>query len=320
MTFFSDPFVQITFLALCIGVALFIWVWRAETQRNPLVERLENTTAGSQNADAFAGNILKNANTAHLSSDKGLTAQIARIGIKLAGNSAAQAKLAKSLIQAGYRHPHAVGLFVAIKTLIGIVAVLLIEFGWLQEGQRLTMVGLAAGLMGYFVGGIIPELLVKMRANKRAEQLSRSIPDALDLMVICAEAGLPLGRILKVVSRELGLSAPIMADELRVTEAELQIVSDRTIALKNLAERTQVSTIDSMVSSLLQAERYGTPLAQALRTIAEESRTTLILTLEEKAGKLPAQLSLPLMTMILPPIVALMATPALVRVIRMLSE
>jgi len=109
-----------------------------------------------------------------------------------------------------------------------------------------------------------------------------------------------------------------MADELAYTSAELQLLPDRAQALRHLAERTSVAAIESMVGSLIQAERYGTPLAQALRTIADESRSTLILTLEEKAGKLPAQLSLPLMTLILPPVVALVATPALVRVIRSL--
>jgi tight adherence protein C len=193
-------------------------------------------------------------------------------------------------------------------------------FGVLGPEKRFGMSGLAVGLIALFIGAALPELLLRQRAARRHETLSRSMPDTLDLMVICAEAGLPFPRILKVVSRELALSAPPMAQELAYTSAELQLLPDRTQALRHLAERTRVSAVDSMVSSLIQAERYGTPLSQALRTIADESRSTLILTLEERAGKLPAQLSLPLMTLILPPVVALVATPALVRVIRSLAS
>ena len=132
-------------------------------------------------------------------------------------------------------------------------------------------------------------------------------------------AELALGRVLQVVSREMALSAQEMADELRYTCAELQLLSDRAKALLNLAERTGVAGIETMVSTLIQAERYGTPLSQALRTISDESRKTLILTLEERAGKLPAQLSVPLMTLILPPIIAMMGAPAMVRIVRLLA-
>lgn len=146
------------------------------------------------------------------------------------------------------------------------------------------------------------------------------MPDALDLMVICAEAGLPFSRIVKVVARELKLSAPALARELEITSAELEIFTNRSAALRNLAERTRVQSVESMVSTLIQAEQFGTPLAQALHNIAAESRSTLILTLEERAGKLPARLSIPLMTLILPPVVALVAAPALMRVIRSLMN
>ena len=171
---------------------------------------------------------------------------------------------------------------------------------------------------GYFAGGILPEWVLKSMAARRYTALERSMPDALDLMVICAEAGLPFTRIVKVVSRELELSAPVLAHELALTNAELEIMPERSAALRNLAERTRVPSIEGMVSTLIQAEQFGTPLAQALHNIAAESRSTLILTLEERAGKLPARLSLPLMTLILPPVVAIVAAPALMRVIRSL--
>jgi tight adherence protein C len=245
---------------------------------------------------------------------------LARAGERLGGTAQDRLNLQRLLAQAGYRRPEALGLLLAAKSSCGLLLCMLVVFGLVPAGDRLGLSGLAAGLIAVFAGTTLPELLVKLRAARRHEALARSMPDALDLMVICAEAGLPFPRILKTVARELGLSAPVMADELSYTSAELQLLPDRAGALRHLAERTRVPTIESMVASLVQAERYGTPLAQALRTIAEESRSRLILELEEKAGKLPAQLSLPLMTLILPPVVAIVATPALMRVVRSLLQ
>ncbi|VXD00652.1 Pilus assembly protein [Pseudomonas sp. 8Z] len=244
----------------------------------------------------------------------------ARVGEGLAGTDNDRQKLRRLLSMAGFRSQQALGLLMVGKYALGLLLALVVLFGVLEPGSRLGMNGLAGGLMALFAGTTAPELWLKARSAKRGERLSRSLPDGLDLMVICAEAGLPLGRVLQVVSKELALSAPELADELRYTYAELQILSDRPRALLNLAERTGVSGIESMVATLIQAERYGTPLSQALRTISEESRKTLILNLEERAGKLPAQLSVPLMTLILPPIVAMMGAPAMVRVIRLLSQ
>lgn len=321
MAFLEDEFIQLMLFLLLAGIALGVWVYRAENKKNPLVSRLSmDTTDHTVVSGGQEVSILKNQGRVFQGRYANFLNKLAGMGDALIRNEAEQLKHETLLVRAGYRYQQAPGLFVAVKTIGGVLFLLVAELGWLDSSTRLSMSGIAIGLMAWFVGGMIPELYVKAIANMRAEKLERSVPDALDLMVICAEAGLPLGRILKVVAREMELSAPIMADELRYTEAELQLVADRSYVLLNLAKRTCVPAIESMVASLIQAERYGTPLAQALRTIADESRTTLLLTLEERAGKLPAQLSLPLMTMILPPIVALMATPALVRVIRMLTE
>ncbi|VFR91592.1 Type II/IV secretion system protein TadC, associated with Flp pilus assembly [plant metagenome] len=314
MSFLSDPLAPLLLLAFVAGLVLTAWLLRAESRSNPLHERLGPNQA--ERAELAAQSISLN-DRAPLS--PALNA-VAEFGQKLAGTAQDRLAIERLLAQAGWRRTEATGLFMAAKYGSG---VLLCAAGmWLftSPQSRFGMSGLAVGLVALFVGTTLPELLVKVRAARRHEALTRSMPDALDLMVICAEAGLPFPRILKVVSRELAFSAPAMADELAYTSAELQLLPDRAAALRHLADRTRVPTIESMVGSLLQAERYGTPLAQALRTIAEESRSRLILELEEKAGKLPAQLSVPLMTLILPPVVAIVATPALMRVIRTLMQ
>ena len=236
------------------------------------------------------------------------------IGLKLAGSEKSREEASILLAQAGFSRAGSLGCFLLLKSLLGLLAAITLFLG--TEERSIGTIALMG--VGYVVGGIVPEWVLKAQANRRAAALERSMPDALDLMVICAEAGLPFARIVKVVSREMKLSAPVLARELEITNAELEIMPERATALRNLAARTRVPSVESMVATLIQAEQFGTPLAQALHNIASESRSTLILTLEERAGKLPARLSIPLMTLILPPVVAIVAAPALMRVIRTL--
>ena len=309
----SDATTQLLLLAFLVGVLLIVLLWRATTRKNPLHERLSAHYATTPVAQA---KLL----IAHGGQPLSPTLRrLSVIGFRLAGTTQDRRASERLLAQAGYRHPEAVGLLAAAKYSCG-ASLCLLTLAALGPSQWFSLAGLSAGLIALFVGNVLPELGVKLRAARRHEALSRSMPDALDLMVICAEAGLPFPRVLKTVSRELALSAPATADELAHTSAELQLLPDRSTALRHLAERTRVPAIESMVGSLIQAERYGTPLAQALRTIAQETRNRLILELEEKAGKLPAKLSVPLMTLILPPVVAIVATPALLRVIRSLMQ
>lgn len=319
-TLLTDPYVHIALgLLLCgLGVGL-IGLYRQQ-QRPTLSLRL--TPPGEAHASTGVPahtDILRHQGLQLPPRLLALSQALARLGESLAGTASDRAKLLRVLSMAGFRQAEALGLLMAGKYLLGLLLVLVAVFGVLEPGSRLGLNGMAVGLIALFVGTAVPEVWLKLRAARRGGRLERSLPDALDLMVICAEAGLPLGRVLQVVSKEMSLSAPEMADELRYTCAELQLLSDRAKALLNLAERTGVAGIETMVSTLIQAERYGTPLSQALRTISDESRKTLILTLEERAGKLPAQLSVPLMTLILPPIIAMMGAPAMVRIVRLLA-
>ncbi|SAI54499.1 pilus assembly protein [Bordetella ansorpii] len=312
---FSDPLAPLLLLIFLAGLALVVWLARAESRRNPLHARLGAADGGGATSQTTVSIALDDRSPL-----SPVLQAAAAFGDKLAGTAQDRVANERLLAQAGWRRAEAVGLLMAAKYGCGVLFCGLALWLLASPQSRFGLTGLAIGLISLFAGTLLPELLVKTRAARRHEALSRSMPDALDLMVICAEAGLPFPRILKVVSRELAFSAPAMADELAYTSAELQLLPDRAAALRHLAERTRVPSIESMVGSLIQAERYGTPLAQALRTIAEESRSRLILELEEKAGKLPAQLSVPLMTLILPPVVAIVATPALMRVIRTLMQ
>lgn len=296
----------IVFALALLSIVVFVFALRSQQD----AEALEDRLAGTIDEEAAA----------HPHQAGGIEPlpewiqPAARFGLKLAGNDKSRETTALLLAQAGFARPGSLGVFLLLKTLLGLGIAAALFFGT-QERSIGTIALMGAG---YFAGGILPEWVLKSMAARRYTALERSMPDALDLMVICAEAGLPFTRIVKVVSRELELSAPVLAHELTLTNAELEIMPERSAALRNLAERTRVPSIEGMVSTLIQAEQFGTPLAQALHNIAAESRSTLILTLEERAGKLPARLSLPLMTLILPPVVAIVAAPALMRVIRSL--
>lgn len=303
---------------LLIGCALMLFGLYARSNHNPLAGRLGGHQPKGP-AETPSQDMLQDDGVALPPVLRRLLGLAASHGERLAGTANDRKQLRRLLAMAGLRNPDSLGLLMLAKYGNGLLFVTAMLFGVLDSKQRFGLTGLAGGLIALFLGTFLPEAWLKWRASQRGGALARSVPDALDLMVICAEAGLPLGRVLQVVSRELKLSAPALADELRYTFAELQIVSDRSRALLNLAERCGVAEIESMVATLLQAERYGTPLSQALRTISEESRKMLILTLEEQAGKLPAKMSLPLMALILPPIIAMMGAPAMIRLIRVLT-
>jgi len=315
----NDPLLILAVLLIIAGLWFARGLGRNERLRK-LHQRLAPHLPKADTEESAENSILRGQGVELSPAIEKILLPLAEQGERLAGAEKDRKKFRQMLDLAGFRRTEAVGWFVIGKFACGLFAVLVLVFGLVAPADRMGLTGLAGGLIGFFIGSLIPEWWLRHRAVTRGARLGRSVPDALDLMVVCAEAGLPIGRVLHVVSKELGLSAPEMADELRYTSAELQILSDRTLALSHLAERTRVPEIENMVATLLQAERYGTPLSQALRTIADESRKTLILRLEEKAGKLPAQLSVPLMGLILPPIIAIMAAPALLRVIRLMSS
>ncbi|MBV9859489.1 MAG: type II secretion system F family protein [Alphaproteobacteria bacterium] len=170
---------------------------------------------------------------------------------------------------------------------------------------------LAAVMFGFFA----PGMYVKNVAKKRSHRLQLALPDALDLMVICAEAGLSLDATLLRVSRELESTWPDLAEELGITAAELTFLPERRLALDNLNSRTNLSSIRGVVNTLLQTAKFGTPLAQSLRVLAAEFREARMIRAEEKAARLPALLTVPMILFILPTLFIVLLGPAALNVI-----
>jgi tight adherence protein C len=165
-------------------------------------------------------------------------------------------------------------------------------------------------MIGVLLGFYAPTIYLRNAAAKRAKQLQLSLPDGLDLMVICAEAGLSLDAALIRVSRELGNGSPELAEELAITAAELTFLPDRRMAFDNLNTRTNSEGIRAVVNTLQQTAKFGTPLAQSLRVLASEMRTARMTRAEEKAARLPALLTVPMILFILPTLFIVLLGPA----------
>ncbi len=221
-------------------------------------------------------------------------------------------KLTTALAQAGLRSEQAGLVFVTVKfasfagaVLAGVVAGLLL--GWLRDLSLLEICSLlAAGLLGWR----LPDLLLSRMSLRRRRRIEAGLSDAVDLLVICAEAGLSLEMGLARVRHDLKDAHPALSDELQITLAEMRMIADRRVALDNLAARTGLNAVRSIVTTLSQTLRYGTPLAASLRTIASELRQARMLRIEEKVGRLPVLLTLPMIIFILPCLFMVIAGPA----------
>ncbi|MGD9615969.1 MAG: type II secretion system F family protein [Alphaproteobacteria bacterium] len=174
---------------------------------------------------------------------------------------------------------------------------------------------LLAALGGAVLGFYAPDTFLKNRVQKRSHQIELGLPDALDLLVICAEAGLSLDAALVRVSRELEMTWPELSEEFAITAAELTYLPDRGAAFENLNARTDMASIRGVVNTLLQTAKFGTPLAQSLRVLAAEFRDARMTRAEEKAAKLPAMLTVPMIVFILPTLFIVVLGPAILNIL-----
>ena len=155
-----------------------------------------------------------------------------------------------------------------------------------------------------------PDLFIDNKVQKRSAAIRKGLPDALDLLVICAEAGLTVDAAFNRVSRELGKAYPELGDEFQLTAIELSFLTERRMAFENLATRVKLDAIRGVVTTMIQTEKYGTPLASALRVLSAEFRHERMMRAEEKAARLPAIMTVPLILFILPVLFVVILGPA----------
>jgi tight adherence protein C len=170
------------------------------------------------------------------------------------------------------------------------------------------------------IGFYLPNLWLSLRISSRREQLLVGFPDALDLLVVCAEAGMGLDAAIKRVGDEVKLSSKVISDEFKVLNLELRAGKSRRDALKNLALRTDLDDINSLVTLLIQTDKFGTSVAQALRVHSESMRAKRGQRVEEMAAKLPVKLLFPMIFCIFPVLFLVTIGPALIQVFRAWGE
>jgi tight adherence protein C len=174
----------------------------------------------------------------------------------------------------------------------------------------------AAGIVGWFA----PLIVLRTAAKRRSKAVADGFPDALELLVVCVEAGLALEDGIDRIIGELQRSQPLLAAELALTAADLKILPSRDQALANLADRVDIPVVRSVVTTLSQTMRYGTPLAQAIRAVAAQMRGEALIALQERANRLPALMTVPMMLFIMPTIFLIVGGPAVLRLIDILSR
>lgn len=219
------------------------------------------------------------------------------------------------LARAGWRSRDALPIYMAVRAILPITLGAATIFFLIANTQMSLVYRLAATAIAAIVGAYAPMLVLGRIIARRQSRIRMQLPDALDLLVICAEAGLGLDAGLGRVVREMGEAAPQLADELGLTAVELGFFPDRRQALQNLAKRTDLPSIRGVVNTLIQTERYGTPLAMSLRVLANEFRDERMLRAEEKAARLPATLTVPMIVFILPTLFVVLMGPAIIQVL-----
>lgn len=296
--------------AIAVAVSA-IAVWQALVVRDELTPRLK---ALAERRAALKANMLAAGPRTRrkTTSDTLMHSVVSKLNL-LRSREADKARIA--LAQAGIRSKDAVVTFLFCKIvmpfLLGALAMAVLE--WLQLIQVAEPLRMPIALAAVLLGFVAPGIYVKNAATKRRAAMQKGLPDALDLLVICAEAGLSLDSALTRVAREIGPSCPELADEFGLTSVELGFLPDRRQALENLNQRTNMPSVRGVVNTLQQTEKYGTPLAQSLRVLAAEFRNERLMRAEEKAARLPAILTVPMIVFILPPLFIVLIGPAILR-------
>ena len=302
-----------TLLAGVAAAAMLLAIYAAVTVRDPMAKRVK--TLNARREELKAG-IIKQSSRKRQSlirrsetTDK-MKESLGRM--KVLQDS--QVKIIQQkLAQAGYRNKELAVFVIFARMVLPIVLgfIAIVALYWIEMfpdwSSFKRFMGFAALVIAGYKG---PELFLKNKANKRSDAIRKGLPDALDLLVICAEAGLTVDAAFNRVAKELGRAYPELGDEFALTAIELSFLTERRQAFENFAYRVELDAIRGVVTTMIQTERYGTPLASALRVLSAEFRNERMMRAEEKAARLPAIMTVPLILFILPVLCIVILGPA----------
>ena len=238
--------------------------------------------------------------------------------------AAERAKLKDLVMKAGFHRPDALSIFMTVKLVVTLASGTLLGFQvatgqWLGDYTSTPTI-LLAGLAGAVMGGILPEMCLDRLSVRRQRRMATALPDALDLMTLCLESGLTFERTLSRVVQELEPMAPDLAREFAQAEVELRLGTDRKKVLNDLHARAGVEGLRDLSMAITQGERYGTPLAQSMRNIADSERQNRAARIEAQVARLPVLMSMPMLLLVTPGTLLLVAGPAFVSTMEMLGN
>jgi tight adherence protein C len=246
---------------------------------------------------------------------------LASLGKRIRSTDAQEAAhVRRQLLKAGYRRPGAVPVYYGTRIIMAVllpVAVMIVNgTAYRFIPPRFDMpVAVIAAVIGY----ILPSVILDLKKARRKRRIFEGLPDALDLMVVCVEAGMGLDSAIHRVSEEIALDNKVVSDEFKIVGLELRAGKARADALRNLAIRSDLEDINSLVSLLIQTDRFGTSIVQSLTVHSDSMRTKRFQMAEEQAAKLPVKMVFPLIVFIFPALFVVIVGPAIISIIRNLG-
>jgi tight adherence protein C len=312
-----DVVMVATALSAVATFAVLIAIYAATTVRDPMAKRVK--ALNERREQLKAGIVASTSKRRKTISNRNEAADRVRslLGSLRMLQDEQVVKAQRKLMQAGIRSKDLAFVVIfarfVLPLVIGTTVILgVYVFDWFPEWGAFKKYGaVASSLIGSYKA---PDLFLKNKIQKRTHAIRKGLPDALDLLVICAEAGLTVDAAFNRVARELGKAYPELGDEFALTSIELGFLTDRRTAFENLAMRIDLDSVRGVVTTMIQTEKYGTPLASALRVLSAEFRNERMMRAEEKAARLPAIMTVPLILFILPVLFIVILGPAACRI------
>jgi tight adherence protein C len=308
-----DVFWVATLLAGVAAFAMLVAIYAATTVRDPMAKRVK--ALNDRREQLKAGIIAPAGKRRAKLTQKNETAD--RVRSFLSSLRVLQDSQLKSaqikLMQAGIRSKDAAVIVIFSRLLLPIVfgggmVAYIYAMGGFPDYSPMKRYAIAAGTL--ILSYKAADIYLKNKITKRSDAIRKGLPDALDLLVICAEAGLTVDAAFHRVAKELGKAYPELGDEFALTAIELGFLTERRQAFENLAMRIDLEAVKGVVTTMIQTEKYGTPLASALRVLSAEFRNERMMRAEEKAARLPAIMTVPLILFILPVLFVVILGPA----------
>ncbi|MFQ5562686.1 MAG: type II secretion system F family protein [Parvularculaceae bacterium] len=316
----TDRQFQISLLISLAAIATVFTVLEPFFSRNKLKERMKNVGDYRERLRQQQREQLAKKSSARLrsSSPRGAIKEVVD-NLKLLEVFDAESAR-KKLMMAGYRGQGPIFTFMTARLgLPFVVAAMMGVYVYVFDGFELDSLGrLLATLACFFAGFYLPNIYINNAVQKRQEKIRLAWPDALDLLLICVESGMSIEAALQKVGQEVGSNCVELAEELGLTTAELSYLQERKQAYLNLAERTGLDGVKGVVTALIQSEKYGTPLGQSLRVMADENRQMRMQEAEKKAAALPPKLTVPMIGFFLPVLFAVILGPAIMQVMEIM--